>query len=83
VVNQIQTILASPFANAKTLFIVAPAHSRSEWYGPFDTVEEAQRFAAQRLSETGWLSCSVFKLVGTIAKPAPELQWHEAKEKSE
>lgn len=78
-----------PLVDQGTCFIVVPNHDwngRSQvltgncWRGPFETKELAQREAAKWMIEHGWLSCGVFKLVGTVAKPIPDLSWHEVVE---
>lgn len=64
------------------VYIVVPMHNRGEWVGPYSDLEAAQRQAAEYVATKSWLSCSVFKLVGTVAKPAPELHWHASEEKT-
>lgn len=85
----VQTLNPHPFVEAGTCFIVVPNHDWNKssptltgncWRGPFATMEVAQREAAKWMIQHGWLSCGVFKLVGTVTKPIPDLAWHEATE---
>lgn len=55
-------------------FIVVPLHDHFKWLGPFKTKSEAQRAAAQWMVETRWTSVGVFKIVGTVTAPVPELE---------
>lgn len=58
-------------------YVIVPLHDRFKWNGPFDSKEEAQRAAVQWLIQTGWMSVGIFKIVGTVTRPIPELEWHE------
>lgn len=47
-------------------------------YGPYESLQEAQSAAIRLLVQrTQWLTLSVFKVVGTVTRPTPDLQWTE------
>lgn len=87
--NVVSTVVQNPLVPKDTeTYVVIAMHSKglmgaSQWDGPFDTLEKAQTAAARWLVQTGALAMSVFKLVGTVAKPAPDLHWHEVPKSSD
>ena len=87
VVNEMTPLKGNPLVpQTNEVFIVVPMHARgmtgaAQWDGPFETRELAQQAAAMYLMRTGALTVSVFQLIGTVAKPVPDLQWHEPEKK--
>lgn len=78
--------LTHPLVEAGACFIVVPNHDLNRpsevvtgncWRGPYASKEAAQKEAARWMLQHGWLSCGVFKLMGTVAKPIPDLSWYE------
>jgi hypothetical protein len=72
----------NPFVLDTECFVVLSVHhdtAKSTWQGPFKTKDEAQRAAAQWMIQRNWLACSVFQLVGTMAKPTPDIVWHDTR----
>jgi hypothetical protein len=65
----------------KDCYVLVSLQEPNMALGPYGSLREAQSDAIRYLVQrTHVLTLSVFKIVGTVTRPAPDLQWTEPAE---
>lgn len=77
--DQSVTIAENPFVPTEPTFVAIPMHLLVGTMIRENTLEKARLNAAQHLVHTGQYSVGVFRLVGVVTKPTPNLEWHASK----
>jgi len=72
---------ALTLASNRAQFVIVAMHTRSEWWGPFETLEEAQREAAMLMVAQNGYAYTICQSVGTVAKELPNVRWTETQAK--